>query len=210
MYISSGVWTVGDAAPHSGGGPTNGNEMQTSGCTALRRSRWASDNQGMSKPTFWPGAPHPGSFLRPMTRHGLTLVELMVALVIVGIVAAIALPSFNSALYKSRRTDAMAALATMQLAQERYRGNHTSYQKTLADLTGAKSATSPSGYYTMSIGAAGDTSYTLRATAVSSGKQAGDSSCAVFESTLADGSLTYASYSSGGSKNGTPDPCWVK
>ena len=162
--------------------------------------------------TFAPcsGNPCPSCVPRPTPARGLTLVELMVALVIVGIIAAIAMPSFNNAMYKSRRTDAMAALGTMQLAQERYRGNHTSYEKTLADLTGGSSTTSPSGYYTMSIFATGDSSYTLRATAVSGGKQAGDTSCNIFESVLADGSLSYASYSSGGSKNGAPDPCWVK
>ena len=162
--------------------------------------------------TFAPcsGDPCPCCVPGPTSGRGLSLVELMVALVIVGIIAAIAMPSFNNAMYKSRRTDAMAALATMQLAQERYRGNHTSYQKTLADLTGGSSTSSPSGYYAMSIFASGDTSYALRATAVSSGKQAGDSTCNIFESVLVAGSLNYASYSSGGSKNAAPDPCWVK
>ena len=162
--------------------------------------------------TFAPcsGDPCPCCVPGPTSGHGLTLVELMVALVIVGIIAAIAMPSFNNAMYKSRRTDAMAALATMQLAQERYRGNHTSYQKTLADLTGGSSPSSPSGYYTMSIFAWGDSTYTLRAQAVAGGKQAGDSTCNIFESVLTAGSLNYASYSSGGSKNAAPDPCWVK
>ncbi len=164
----------------------------------------------MSKHPLCAGCRHPGSAQQRLGRAGLTLIELMVALVLVGIIAAIAVPSFNNSLVKSRRADAMAALGTMQLAQERFRGNNTVYQIKLSDLTGGSSGTSPSGYYAMSIFAADATSYTLRATAVAGGKQASDSTCNIFESILLDGNFSYASYASGGSKNAAPEPCWVK
>ena len=130
-------------------------------------------------------------------------------LAIVAFLSAIAYPSFQKSLYKGRRPDAMVALATMQLAEERFRGSNTAYQATLSGLTGATSTTSPSGYYTLSIVAAGATSYTLQATASASGKQANDTDCQLFQVQLTSGVVTYTSSNNGGA-NGSPDPCWVK
>lgn len=143
----------------------------------------------------------------------MTLIELMIVVIILAILAAIVLPSYQNSLYKSRRSDAMTALAALQQAQERWRGNNTTYQDTLANLPLPGNATaSPSGWYAMSIvtGSVGAGGYTARATADSSGKQAGDSTCNVFEVVQSGGTVTYKSYSSGGSQNGSPDPCWVK
>ena len=121
-----------------------------------------------------PTAPNPRARCpAPALGSGLTLIELMIVLVITAILAAVAYPSYLQMLYKSRRADAMAGLGTIQQAQERYRSNSAIYQATLADLVGAASTTSPSGYYTLTIVAANATGYTLRATADSSGKQAG-------------------------------------
>ncbi len=142
----------------------------------------------------------------------MTLIELMVVIVVLAVLAAVALPSFRQSLYKSRRADAMAALGAMQQAQERWRGNNTAYQDTLANLAGATAATSPSGYYDLSIVAnsVSASGYTMRATA-NGGKQAGDSACQIFEVQLAGGTVTYRSYAAGNNApNGTPDPCWVK
>ncbi len=156
---------------------------------------------------------HPAPHWSPRHRAaGLTLIELLVVIVVLGVLAAIALPSYQQSLYKSRRSDAMRALATMQQAQERWRGNNTSYQDTLANLIGASAATSPSGYYDLSIvdDSVTATGYTMRATANAAGKQAGDGMCQVFEVQMTNGTATYASYAAGGAQNGTPDPCWVR
>ncbi len=144
--------------------------------------------------------------------RGVTMIELLVVVIIIGILAAIVLPSYQNYLYKSRRSDAMTALATLQQAQERWRGNHTTYQDTLANLSGGSASLSPSGWYNMSIvsGSVGAGSYTARATADSGNKQGGDGSCGIFEIVLTGGAVTYKSYASGGSQNGSPDPCWVK
>jgi type IV pilus assembly protein PilE len=150
--------------------------------------------------------------VRRQRRAGLTLIEMMVVIIVVGVLAAFALPSYQQSLYKSRRPDAMSALSVMQQAQERWRGNNAAYQSSLADLPGATATTSSAGYYTLSIVAASATAsgYTLRATAVSGGKQASDTSCQIFEVQLSSGSLSYRSYASGGALNATPDPCWVR
>lgn len=149
---------------------------------------------------------------KPSANHGVTMIELLVVVIIIGILGAIVLPSYQNYLYKSRRSDAMSALATLQQAQERWRGNNTSYQDTLANLTGGSASASPSGWYNMSIvaGSVGAGGYTARATADGSGKQAGDTTCGIFEIVQGGGAVTYKSYTSGGSLNANPDPCWVK
>jgi type IV pilus assembly protein PilE len=182
----------------------------TSGIRADRVRGEASDNRIMHR-----YAPTPKA--RPFAA-GVTLVELLVVVVILGVLAAIVLPSYQRSMYKSRRSDAMTGLAAMQQAQERYRGSCISYyppasgQCSGADSTALQVSTSPSGWYTLSIVAdsASASTYTLRATATSTGKQANDSACQIFEVAFAVGALTYRSYASGNALNGTPDPCWVK
>ena len=75
-----------------------------------------------------------------MKRHaGFTLIELMVTIAIVGIIAAIAVPMFGEQLAKSRRSEAIASLADLQLRQERWRANHATYG-TLDEVTGTTAA----------------------------------------------------------------------
>ena len=143
-------------------------------------------------------------------RTGFTLIELMIVIIVAAVLAAIALPSYRQSVYKSRRAEAMTALANMQQAQERWRSNATTYQDTLANPVGASAATSPSGYYALSIVAnsVSASGYALRATAA--GTQTGDTGCQIFEVLAANGTITYRSYAAGGAQNGTPDRCWVR
>lgn len=109
-----------------------------------------------------------------MKKNGFTLIELLVTLVIVAILTAIALPSYQSYIMKARRADAKEALASLQLAQEKWRGNHDTYTNLLSDLN--ISATSTAGYYTIALtaGKSTGTTYEATATAVAGGPQAQD------------------------------------
>ena len=64
-------------------------------------------------------ARHP---LRPLGRRGrgFTLIELMIAVAVVAILTAIAVPSYQSSVRKSRRQDAKTALLDLAARQERY------------------------------------------------------------------------------------------
>src|SRR5574343_135853 len=82
-------------------------------------------------------------------RSGVTLIELMLVVVVVAILAAIALPSYQQYVLKGRRAEAIAALNAVQQAQERYRANSPSYAATLSEL--AQGATSPYAHYGLSL-----------------------------------------------------------
>jgi type IV pilus assembly protein PilE len=156
--------------------------------------------------------PAPVAALPARSWRGFTLVELMVVVVIAAILAAVGFPSYMKSVQKGRRPDAMSALATIQQAQERYRGTSPTYQSDISALPGATATSSPSGYYTLSIVAnsVSASGYTIRATADAGDKQASDSTCQIFEVQMAGGRISYRSYASGGAQNGTPDPCWVR
>lgn len=116
-----------------------------------------------------------------MKTKGFTLIELMITVAIVGILAMIAIPSYQEQVAKSRRAEAMRGLGDLQLRQERWRSNHTSYG-TYADL-GSPSVDN----YTLSVSGVSGTGYTL--TATRAGAQAGDR-CGNFVMTVAAGVAT--------------------
>lgn len=66
-----------------------------------------------------------------MTRNprnqGFTITELMIAVVIIGVLATIAIPSFTSYIYKARVTEATNFLASIKQRQESYRNEFGQY-----------------------------------------------------------------------------------
>ena len=60
-------------------------------------------------------------------QRGFTLMEVMVTVAIVGILAAIAFPSYQDSLRKSRRTDAKNALTQAVANMERYYNQNNTY-----------------------------------------------------------------------------------
>ncbi len=120
---------------------------------------------------------------------GFTLVELLITIAIIGILTAIAIPSYQLYLIKSRRIDATSTLTQIQLAEEKYRGNNLGYA-TLTQL----GLTPSSSYYSFTVTSSGD-DYTLLAKAI--GNQVMDTMCPT---------LAISQSSTGISQ--TPANCW--
>lgn len=114
-------------------------------------------------------------------QRGMTLIELMIVVVIVGILAAVAYPSYTENVRDSRRAECSGALSSLANAMERFysvNGNYLGAAAAGAD-TGAPAvytATCPAdggdATYNLTIAAATTSTYQLRATPV--GAQADD------------------------------------
>jgi type IV pilus assembly protein PilE len=149
-------------------------------------------NPSMRRPTISLSGHHLG--------RGFTLIELMIAVVVVGILASLAYPSFMGAIRKSRRSEAFTALSAIQQAQERWRGNNSSYAGSLTATPPAGlglPSTTPGAHYAMSIANSGATTYEAIATANSG--QSGDGNCAKLGVKMEGGNLKYRSAASSGS-----------
>ena len=141
---------------------------------------------------------------------GFTLIELMIAVAVVGLLLAVALPSFLDSIRKGRRSEAFSALANLQQAQERHRGNNATYASTLAALNVTTSTTAPGGYYTLSIATSTTTGYELMADSASS-SQRNDGACAKLGVQVNGGTILYGSCSSCSSFTwAASDTCWKR
>jgi prepilin-type N-terminal cleavage/methylation domain-containing protein len=65
-------------------------------------------------------------------QHGFSLMELMTVVVIVGVLSAMAIPTFSDYVYKSRATEASEFLGVIRLREESYRAEFGAYCPTLA------------------------------------------------------------------------------
>ena len=69
-----------------------------------------------------------------INKKGFTLIEMLVVVLIIGILAAIAVPKYQKAVLKSRATEAMTMLKAIGEAQEVYYLAHGHYTTDLTDL----------------------------------------------------------------------------
>jgi type IV pilus assembly protein PilE len=127
-----------------------------------------------------------------MKRNGFTLVELMIAVLIVGILAAIAIPSYANYVKRANRSDATRSLSATAQALERCYSQNFTYSNTAPFVCAANAGAVPSsqGYYTVTINvtAGPPESYLLTAVPVLS-PQTEDAACTSFtlDSTGAQG-----------------------
>lgn len=94
--------------------------------------------------------------------RGLTLVELMIVVVIVGILAAVAYPSYRDYVARGKRNEAKAALLQIATNQERWYLNNNAYTTDLANV--GVPAITGSGAYAIAINAADADDFTATAT----------------------------------------------
>ena len=115
--------------------------------------------------------------IRRRTGAGYTLIELMIVLVVIAILAAVAVPSYQNHAFRARRTDGKDLLLRVALAEERHYTSFNRYADTLADL-GFGSSESERGWYTVAVVTARSAqAYTL--SAMPRGAQAGDACAAL-------------------------------
>jgi type IV pilus assembly protein PilE len=143
--------------------------------------------------------------------RGFTLIELMIVVGVIALLSMIALPTYMDSVRKSRRAEAVAALSSLQQAQERWRANCPQYTTALTSPAASSpasmcavgtglglSATTSDGRYTIAVA-----SYTATATAVAGKGQTNDKALGVSCTPL-----TMAA--SAGNWSVTPTQCWSR
>ncbi|MFT4937086.1 MAG: type IV pilus assembly protein PilE [Paraglaciecola sp.] len=146
---------------------------------------------------------------------GFTLIELMIAVAIVGIIATIAYPSYQGMLQKSSRSVAQADLMALAAAMERHKAATYTYKGAAVSAgdTGAPTvfySHSPSAEpvadrrYDLTIDtmSSSGTSYLIKATPLSGGPQAGDGNLFFYS----DGRKAWDKDSNG--SVGSSEYCW--
>jgi type IV pilus assembly protein PilE len=93
---------------------------------------------------------------------GFTLIELLITVAIIGILAAIAVPSYQQYVVQSRRSEAQSTLMNLQLAMDKWRASHNAYSTVVTTVCSSCTNTS---YYDFAIEPVGEEGYSLSATA---------------------------------------------
>ncbi|QQX81509.1 prepilin-type N-terminal cleavage/methylation domain-containing protein [Shewanella sp. KX20019] len=106
--------------------------------------------------------------------RGFTLIEVMIVVAIVGILAAIAYPSYSDYVTKAGRSDGVTAVMNISNLQEQYYLDNRSYTTDLTELGLAASYVTENGHY--SVATTGGSSFTITASAEGTQK-ARDSTC---------------------------------
>ena len=104
--------------------------------------------------------------------RGFSLIELMTVLVIVGVLAAVAWPSYQQYVIRSNRAAAQSFMMTIASRQEQYLLTNRSYTTTISNLGNLTQPPETNGRYTFAVSQTTPTDYTITATAV--GNQVSD------------------------------------
>ena len=103
-----------------------------------------------------------------MSRYikGITLIELMIVIVIVGILAAVAYPNYRQYVAKAKRNEAKAALMQIATLQERFYLQNNTYTQDLTQLGFGTTANalSDSGTYLINVTQADSNTFNAAAT----------------------------------------------
>jgi type IV pilus assembly protein PilE len=129
---------------------------------------------------------------------GFSLIEVMIAVAIVAILVAVALPSYQRYVIRTGRTEARTLMVEVAALQERFRYNNPGYATSLGDLGLTTPLETENRRYVVTMNPATATAFTLVATRQNS--QASDAEC---------GNLTLTNAGvRGESGTGTAAECW--
>lgn len=130
--------------------------------------------------------------------RGFTLIEMLLAMAVLAVLAAIALPSYRAHVQRSHRLDAVTALLQVQQAQERWRAQHSSFAADL-DALGIPGARSER--YRLAIQRSADNGFEVVAVAIAG--QTADAECTSLSLTQQAGNTLYGSTGTAASRR-----CW--
>ncbi|MCF6766863.1 type IV pilin protein [Thiotrichales bacterium 19S11-10] len=128
---------------------------------------------------------------------GFTFIEIMIAVIIIGIIAMITIPTYNSYIQKQRRLEAISTLESISLLQEKYRLSHNNYA-TLNDIWGDTASLRQ--YYSITISDINPQGFVLTANAIGSQKsdRQGTTNCSKLKITVINQTIKR-----------NPSICWV-
>jgi type IV pilus assembly protein PilE len=112
--------------------------------------------------------------------RGITLMELMIVVVIIGILAAVAYPNYRDFAARAKRNEAKAALLQIATNQERFYLNNQQYTNDMTRLgfNVANNFVTETGSYRINVAGASAVTFTATATYLNADAEAGK--CATF------------------------------
>ena len=114
---------------------------------------------------------------RARKMRGVTLIELMIVVVVIGILVAIAYPGYQGQIQRTRRADGKATMLETAQRLERCFTRYNSYADAGCDIAASLMGgiTTPEGWYVITDSYAGPSTFTLVATP--QGAQVNDANC---------------------------------